>query len=454
MLVGFLVYWGVLRGKCAATISNDLLNATTEAASNSSAIGAFLTQHHDPSVVSFKDADAEESETTIDSLPANAPRRAQRPRSRLAGGSSRSLTGSAGNASEWQHNDTNRVDSPEATPERISRGKKKFVYNGPVDQTVGSHELSSPSVPKLSDNAVPRSFEFEKVPPDIQSPYPQQRRGDAGYDRYSIGNTDDDIDSIRNFNMAAGTRKVDIVDVVKKPHGFLSPPPLHSSPTSAKHDQPSVPANSAPYTHSGENPSGVSSPSLFFVPPKKRANSSESGVSRPPHVALHPKIAVDAPPVGFNLSDLDVPANKNEIWKKPPSKLVASSSSATTISPAYPKRTHNIIGPEENGGKSSLPTTSTAWALASMRTTDTAGPKQWRHPIPVVSSSPSSLLKKNGHAGREPSAFDSEKGSSIAGETGSGSSSNLAVGVIKPFVSWSTRLQKTTTEPAKGNIVF
>lgn len=224
--------------------------------------------------------------------------------------------------------------------------------------------------------------------------------------------------------------------MVKKPQGFvLNPSHVHATPV----QEPKA-AHSAHYSRPKEHaPARVSSPSQFVVPPQKRVVSGESAITRPTDVASHPKMAAEAPTVGFNLGDLDVPANKNEIWKKPPSKLVASSGN---IGSGYTKRTHNNVGLDD--GKSSLPTTSTAWALASMRTTDTTGGKQWR-PAGTATATPltSLLAKKNGLQAKEP-AVDSESGPATS------AGSNAVNGAIKPFVSWSTRLQKPTTEHSKG----
>lgn len=402
---------------------------------------------------------------TTDSSSANALRHSQRPRSRLAGGTPRSPDGRIVNASEWP-NEANRVGGQETTSERVSRGKKKFADSGLVDQSAAIHATNEPRlqppsslVSKLSENTVQRSKPDHSRHEDdgyvFESSYPEQHRGNA---QYFVGETDDNIDAIRNFN-AAGTRKTDVVDVVKKPQGFvLSSSPSHSASASAKHDESFKPANLAHYSRNKEHaPAHVSAPSQFVVPPQKRVSNGEPAITRPTDVASHPKMAADAPPVSYNVGDLDVPANKNEIWKKPPSKLVASSSSGGGIGTGYPKRPLNSIGVEENGGKSSLPTTSTAWALASMKTTDTTGAKQWRQPVPVVSSPPtllsSMLAKKNVFQGREPLAFDSENSPPVtsAGSIGNAVNGVNVAGAVKPFVSWSTRLQKTTTEHSKGN---
>lgn len=200
-------------------------------------------------------------------------------------------------------------------------------------------------------------------------------RDDAKFDdrisTYPINDPGNNIDRMRNYNENSGNVK--LKNIVRKPQGF--------SLTTESSDEADI----------------IRKTVTRFVPTtKKRPTDS------PVYV---PKTEVATDPSSTAVS-------RNEISRKPSMKPSSSYSSR--------RRGSSTTATNDN----SLPTTSTAWALASLKT-----------PASVkVQKRPTVELKKTVSEVAQPQAPPKA----------------MFITTIKPFRSWSTKLQKTTTESATG----
>lgn len=200
--------------------------------------------------------------------------------------------------------------------------------------------------------------------------------------------SDNNIDRIRNYNDNASN--VRVANIVKKPQGFTL-----TTETSL--------VESGLYRRPSTSSSVVSSHSIANnIAPKKRITNSVVSDSAPVISLTH------TGPSGSSTENNPTSISKNEIVRKP------------SVKPMFSSRRR--ITPEVGKNENSLPTTSAVWALAALKT---------------------------------PTNFKVQKRPSGGVEMVRKPITDYKVPVlpqttIKPFVSWSTRLQKTTTEDALG----
>lgn len=200
--------------------------------------------------------------------------------------------------------------------------------------------------------------------------------------KYLLNEPENSIDKIRNFNME-NNANLKVRNIVKKPQGFTT---TTISSLEMENFRKTVSRFS---TNTNQ---------------KQLVHEYQNGTNIPSSTEV-------------NLNSI----SKNEILKKP-IKLISAFNSRRKVSNVNTITTSTANSSNEY----SLPTTSTVWALASLKTTNLKIQKQSAAEIP-----------KKDNVEITPS-FASQK--------------ILSINTIKPFVSWSTKLQKTTVANQKGKM--